>query len=150
MQFNLPHHPPPLLPRLRVLLSWSIDSPHFHSRNPSAAYQHSSLSQGHCLFPHPWSWIPGLYSHHAIWISTFTQPPASKEMCLSGRVGSFYPGKEIYRIQIHRRGDLFGLEWALPMSRPLNCYVYYLHCLSCNLNSSFIPFCGVHPILNII
>lgn len=32
------HLAPPLL-RLRVLLLWSIDSLHFYSRNPSAAYQ---------------------------------------------------------------------------------------------------------------
>lgn len=32
-------HPTPPLLRLRVLLLWSIDSLHFYSRNPSAAYQ---------------------------------------------------------------------------------------------------------------
>lgn len=60
-------------------------SAHFQCRNLSAAYHHSSFSQGHNPFPYPWSRIPGLYSHCALWISAFTQLQASKETCLSGK-----------------------------------------------------------------
>lgn len=80
-----PPTPPSTTPAPPPGFTWSIDSPHFHSRNPSAAYQHSSLSQGQCLFPYPWSWITGVYSHREIWSSAFILPPASKEMCLSGK-----------------------------------------------------------------
>ena len=110
---STPHPAPPLL-RLGLLLLWSIDSTHFHSRNPSAAYQHSSLSQGHCLFPYPCSWIPGLYSHRAVWMCVFTQPPASKEECLSGKAASTPTGRHAEYKYI--AGDLFALDTNLLMS----------------------------------
>lgn len=96
-------HPAPPLLRLRVLLSRLIDSSYFHSRNPSAAYQHSSLSQGHCLFSYPWSWIPGLYSHSAMWICVFAQPPVSKESRLSGKAAFTPPTQK----SIKHRKELF-------------------------------------------
>lgn len=81
MQFKFPPGTTSALPQ-----GFTLDrSTHFHCRNLSAAYHHSSFSQGHDPFPYPWSRIPGLYSHCAFWISAFTQPQASKETCLSGK-----------------------------------------------------------------
>lgn len=96
--FKLPPLPSPPLHRLGVFtLFRSIDSTHFHSRNPWVAYQHNSLSQGHLSFPI--QLIQDSCSVSAFyWISVLAQAFSFLENETFGK-GVFYSVKS-HRIQM--------------------------------------------------